>query len=169
KQPADVVVIGVEDDFEIVGVGAAVAAHQAGAHARRAVIVEHPGADVQRGPVEDEADLGALGRRLARARRGLPEVRGGRGRLPDGLVQTAIKTDLPLQGHGTRLGRRRGVNVLSEGRSGNEERGGAEDDEGFRHAGGLALGFLYWTPERGAGVRRGWQGLASPRRDGWGR
>src|SRR5256886_12246574 len=62
KQPADVIVVRIEDHLEIIGVHVRVAPHEAGPHAPRPRVVVHAGADVQRRSLEREANLRTLRR-----------------------------------------------------------------------------------------------------------
>ena len=106
------IVVGIEDHFEVIGVHVAVAPHQPRADAARSGVVEHPGADIQSGAVERETDLGALRRDLALVRLGLAKVGGGRRGVPDRLVELAVQVNLLVQRDGTHFRRRRGVDVL---------------------------------------------------------
>src|SRR5205814_2517941 len=90
KQAADVIVIRIEDHFDVIGVHVGVAPHQPRADTARAGVVEHPGADIQSGAVERETDLGALRGDVALVRLGLAEVGGGRRGVPDRLVELAV-------------------------------------------------------------------------------
>src|SRR5256886_16466187 len=65
KQPAEVIVVRIEDHLEIIGVHVRVAPHEAGPHATRPPVVVHAGADVHRRSVEREANPPALRRQVA--------------------------------------------------------------------------------------------------------
>lgn len=62
------VVVGVEDQCELVAVDGRVAPGEARAHTRGAQVVVHPRSHVERLGVVGEADLGPLRRRLALVR-----------------------------------------------------------------------------------------------------
>ena len=113
ERPAQVVVIAIDDDLEIVGVEARVSAYEPRQDAARARGVEHPRAHVQRAVVKEESHLGALRGRLSLLGVGLRELGDRRRRLPRVLVE------VPVQGHGTaprdRHGRRDGNRVAIAG------------------------------------------------------
>jgi hypothetical protein len=88
-----VVVVGVEDELDVVAAAELVAPRELGAHPGAAQRVEHPRADVQRLRVVEDADLGALGGGLALARVLLPEVGGNGCRRPRRLVQPPVHHD----------------------------------------------------------------------------
>ena len=135
EQPADVVVIGVEDDLDVVGARVGVAADEARAHAGRARIVEHPRAHVERRLVVREPHLGALGRGLALLGLILPETGRRGGGSPDGLVETTVEPNRAVERDRAGLGGGGRVDVL---RGGGQQWGGRqrrEDDDRFRHAG----------------------------------
>ena len=106
------IVVGVENHFEVVGIHVGVAPDEPRPDAARARIVEHPRADVQRRAVEREANLGALRRDLALVRLSLSQAGGGRRGMPDRLVELAVQVNLFVQRHGPHFRGRRGMDVL---------------------------------------------------------
>ena len=106
------VVVGVEDDLQIVRTDVGVPAGEPGVHAPRTGVFEHPRADVQRCAVEHEPHLGALRRRLPFMRLILAEVRRGGCGAPDRFIELAVEVDLALQLNRARLRPRRRMNVL---------------------------------------------------------
>ncbi len=104
--------IGVEDDFEIIGVHVRVAADEARADAPRPGIVEHARANVQRRAVEREPHLGALGRELPFVRLVLTKIGRWRSRMPDRLIESPIKVNCFMERDRARIRRRRGVDAL---------------------------------------------------------
>ncbi len=109
---ADVVVVCIEDHFEIIGVHVRVAPDQTGAHPARSGVFVHAGPDVQRGPVEGKADFGPLGRKVTLMRLGLAQARRGRGGTPHGFVEATIQVNLFPERHSPDFRCRRGVDVL---------------------------------------------------------
>ena len=93
EQASDVIVIGVEDHFEIIGVHVGVAPHEASPDPARAGVVVHPRADVDRRVVVREPHLGALGGGVAGVGLGLAQAGRHRGRAPHVLVELAVEMD----------------------------------------------------------------------------
>ncbi len=92
------VAVRVEVDRERVGLGGRVAARELAGDARRLVVVE-PRADVEGVVVEEEADLGRLGRGPALVGVALQERRERRGVGPRGLVERAVDRDRVRRAH----------------------------------------------------------------------
>jgi hypothetical protein len=123
-----VVVVGIEDHLEVVGVRLRVAPDQTGADARATGRIVHPGAHIQRLVVVGKADLGAVDGGLALMRLALGEVAGRGRRLPHRLIEAAIEGDgggEPDRRHGRRRG---GVNgrLLGGDSGGDHRQGGGE-------------------------------------------
>ena len=106
------VVIGVEDDLQIVGAEIGVPAREHGADAARTGVLQHARADVQRRAVEREPHLGALGGGLPFVRLILAEIGGRRRRMPDRLVELAVEVDLLAQRNRARVRRGGRMDVL---------------------------------------------------------
>ena len=88
---AEVVVVRVDHDLEVVRLHVAVATDEARDDVLRSVLLVHARADVQRFGVVDEAHVGALGARLPFLRVDLGEVRDGRRLRPGLVVETAVE------------------------------------------------------------------------------
>jgi hypothetical protein len=97
----DVIVVGVEHELHDVAVaGFLIPAHQLAPDTRRAMVVEHARAHVERVIVVQDPNFGALGCGLSYLGLGLPEI-GGRLRLgPDRVVEASVHRNrgTPLQG-----------------------------------------------------------------------
>ena len=106
------IVIGIEDDLDVIGADIRVAAGKTRPYTARARVVVHPRAHVDRGRVKDEAHLGALRRDLALVRLSLSQAGGGRRGMPDRLVELAVQVNLFVQRHGPHFRGRRGMDVL---------------------------------------------------------
>ena len=112
EEPADVIVIGIENDFEVVGREVGIPAHEPCAHAARARVVEHPCPDVDGGIIEGETDFRPLRGRLSLVRLILPQPGRDWRRVPHRLVEFAVEMDLLPQLDGGDLRWRSGMNVL---------------------------------------------------------
>jgi len=87
------IVVRVDHDLEDVGFHVGVATHESRDDVLRAVLLEHPRADVQRVVVEEEAHLHPLRGRLALVGIDLGELGDRCGLRPTLLVQPAVDGD----------------------------------------------------------------------------
>ena len=148
KQPADVIVVRIEDHLEIIGVHVRVAPHEAGPHATRPRVVVHAGADVQRRSVEREANLRALRRELALVRLCLAQPARRRRTVPHRFVEPTVQMNLLVQRHRLDFRGRRRMDVLRCQGRGTQH--GEEDGES-RHGHGARI--PAWMPRRGQRLR----------------
>ena len=147
---AQVIVVAVDHELEVIRIEVGVAAHEARRHTLRALGVVHLRAHVQRVVVKEKTDFGALRPGLAFVRIDLPELRDRRRRLPRLVVELGVEHDRggSTRGHCCRHGHLVAIGRLRRQLRGRNEHRRDEQGRGESHSGDEGVGGSLIRPIR---------------------